>query len=90
MDRMRRRAERFRFLLDDPRRPTLSAVALRWVLAQPGVHTVVPGVKNVAEIQDAIDAAALPPFTDAELARIERIAAGEEDGRDEPALEGTR
>jgi aryl-alcohol dehydrogenase-like predicted oxidoreductase len=90
MARMRRRAERFRFLLDDPRRPTLSAVALRWVLAQPGVHTVVPGVKNVAEIEDAIDAAALPPFTDAELARIERIAAGEEDGRDEPALEGTR
>ena len=79
MSLMRARASRLRFLLDDPRRPTLSATALRYVLAQTGVHTVVPGVKNSAEIIDAIEAADLPPFTPDELARIGRIAAGEED-----------
>lgn len=78
MQRMLARGDRLRFLLDD-RRPTLSSVALRYVLAQPGISTVVPGVKNVAEIEDAVAAAKLPPFTDAELARIASIAAGEED-----------
>lgn len=84
MAAVRRRAERLRFLLDDPRRPTLSATAMRYSLGQPGVHTVVPGVKNSAEIVDAIEAADLPWFTDAELARIARIAAGEEDEEDAP------
>jgi len=54
------------------------------VLDQAGVHTVVPGVKNAAEIIDAIEAADLPPFTEAELARIARIAGGEEDEGDAP------
>jgi aryl-alcohol dehydrogenase-like predicted oxidoreductase len=79
---MRRRAERFRFLLDDPRRPTLSGAALRYAIGQPGVHTVIPGIKNVAEVEDAVAASTLPGFTDAELARITRIAAGDEDEED--------
>jgi aryl-alcohol dehydrogenase-like predicted oxidoreductase len=78
MQRMQARGDRLRFLLDE-RRPTLSSVALRYVLAQPGIGTVVPGVKNAAEIEDAVAAAKLPPFTDEELARIARIGAGEED-----------
>lgn len=83
MAAMRRRAERFRFLLDDPRRPTLSATAMRYALGRAGVSTVVPGVKNTTEIVDAIEAADLPWFTEAELARIARIAAGEEDEEDD-------
>jgi aryl-alcohol dehydrogenase-like predicted oxidoreductase len=78
MHRMQARADRLRFLLDD-RRPTLSSVALRYVLAQPGPTTVVPGVKNQAEIEDAVAAAELPEFTEAELARIASISAGKED-----------
>jgi aryl-alcohol dehydrogenase-like predicted oxidoreductase len=81
---MRRRAERFRFLLDDPRRRTLSSIALRYVIDQAGVDTVVPGFKNAAEVEDALDALGLPPFTPAELARIARIAAGEEDEEEMP------
>jgi aryl-alcohol dehydrogenase-like predicted oxidoreductase len=77
--RMLERAERLRFLLDEER-PRLSTVALRYVIDQPGVHSVVPGVKNVAEIEDAVAATSLPPFTQAELLRIARIAAGYEDG----------
>jgi aryl-alcohol dehydrogenase-like predicted oxidoreductase len=76
--RMRRRADAMRELLGGERR-TLSGAAIRFCLQRPEIDTVVPGVKNVAEIEDAIDAAALPPFTDAELARIAAIAAGEED-----------
>ncbi len=78
LERMRRRADALRELLGGERR-TLSAAAVRFVLQRPEVDTVVPGVKNVAEIEDAIAAADLPPFTDAELARIAAIAAGEED-----------
>ena len=81
---MRRRAERFHFLLDDPRRRTLSATALRYVIDRPGVDTVVPGIKNVAEVEDALDAVGLPPFTPAEEARIARIAAGDEDEEGAP------
>jgi len=81
---MRRRAERFRFLLDDPRRRSLSATALCYVIDRPGVDTVVPGIKNVAEVEDALDALGLPPFTPAEEARIARIAAGEEDEEGTP------
>lgn len=80
--RSRARADKLRFLLDE-RRPTVSGVALRYVLEQAGVDTVVPGVKNVAEIEDAAAAADLPPFSDEELARIARIAAGEEDHGEE-------
>ena len=72
---MRRRADALRELLGGERR-TLSAAAIRFVLQRPEVDTVVPGVKNVAEIEEAIAAAELPPFTDAELTRIAEIAAG--------------
>ena len=75
---------RDRFLLDDPRRRSLSATALRYVIDRPGVDTVVPGIKNVAEVEDALDAIGLPPFTPAEEARIARIAAGEEDEEGTP------
>lgn len=78
LERMRRRADALRDLLGGERW-TLSAAAIRFVLQRPEVDTVVPGVKNVAEIEDATAAADLPPFTDAELARIAAIAAGEED-----------
>lgn len=78
LELMRRRADALREILGGERR-TLSAAAIRFVLQRPEVGTVVPGVKNVAEIEEAIDAADLPPFTDAELARIAAIAAGNAD-----------
>jgi len=76
---MRRRAAALRDLLVGGQRRTLSEAAIRFCLQRPEIDTVIPGVKNVAEIEEAIDAAALPPFTDEELARIAAIAAGEED-----------
>ncbi len=77
-NRMRARADALRDLLRAEGR-TLSRAAIRFCLQRPEIHTVVPGVKNFVEIEDAIEAAALPPFTESELAAIAAIAAGEED-----------
>lgn len=77
MDTMRRRAAALRELVGGERR-TLSAAAIRFVLQRPEVDTVLPGVKNVAEVEDAVAAADLPPFTDAELALVSKIYAGED------------
>jgi aryl-alcohol dehydrogenase-like predicted oxidoreductase len=47
--------------------------ALRWVVQQPGVTTVIPGARNPQQARQNAAAARLPPFTDAELAAIEDI-----------------
>lgn len=78
LERMRRRADALRELLGGERR-TLSAAAIRFCLTRPEIHTVIPGIKNVAEVEDAVAAVDLPPFSTGELERISRIAAGEED-----------
>ncbi|WP_139957563.1 aldo/keto reductase [Flavicella sediminum] len=41
--------------------------ALRWVLDQPGVSTVLSGAKNLNELKGAISASNAQPFTEAEL-----------------------
>jgi aryl-alcohol dehydrogenase-like predicted oxidoreductase len=48
-------------------------VALRWVIQQPGVTTVIPGARNVTQAQQNASAAALPPLTGAQLQGIEDI-----------------
>ncbi len=44
--------------------------ALRWVIQQPGVSTVIPGARNPEQARQNASAALLPPLTDAELAAI--------------------
>jgi aryl-alcohol dehydrogenase-like predicted oxidoreductase len=41
---------------------TLSQVALRFCLDHPGIATVVPGAKNVAELEEAVACVDLPPL----------------------------
>ncbi len=41
---------------------TLAQFALRWVLDQPGVSTVIPGARNVGQVAQNVAAAALPPL----------------------------
>jgi aryl-alcohol dehydrogenase-like predicted oxidoreductase len=53
-----------------PAGATPAQAALRWVIQQPGVSTVIPGARNAAQAQQNAAAAALPPFSDAELAAI--------------------
>ncbi len=50
-----------------------AAFALRWVIDQPGVTTVIPGARNVEQVRGNVAAADLPPLTDGQLADLERI-----------------
>jgi aryl-alcohol dehydrogenase-like predicted oxidoreductase len=52
---------------------TPAQAALRWVIQQPGVSTVIPGARNAEQAEQNAAAAALPPFGDAELAAIEDL-----------------
>jgi aryl-alcohol dehydrogenase-like predicted oxidoreductase len=48
-------------------------VALRWVIQQPGVSTVIPGARSPEQARQNAAAAHLPPLTEAELGAIEDI-----------------
>jgi aryl-alcohol dehydrogenase-like predicted oxidoreductase len=50
-----------------------SAFALRWVIDQPGVTTVIPGARDVAQVRGNVAAASLAPLTDSQLADLERL-----------------
>ena len=49
---------------------TPAQAALRWVIQQPGVTTVIPGARNVEQAEANAAVAALPPLPDATLAAI--------------------
>jgi aryl-alcohol dehydrogenase-like predicted oxidoreductase len=53
-----------------PAGATPAQAALRWVIQQPGVSTVIPGARNAGLAEQNAAAAALPPFSDADLAAI--------------------
>jgi aryl-alcohol dehydrogenase-like predicted oxidoreductase len=52
---------------------TTAEKALRWVIQQPGVTTVIPGARNVTQARQNAAAADLPAFTASELDKIEAI-----------------
>ena len=52
---------------------TTAAFALRWVIDQPGVTTVIPGARNVEQVRANVAAADLPPLTSGQLADLERV-----------------
>ncbi len=52
---------------------TPAQAALRWVIQQPGVSTVIPGARNPAQAGQNAAAAQLPPFSEAQLAAIEDL-----------------
>jgi aryl-alcohol dehydrogenase-like predicted oxidoreductase len=52
---------------------TPAQVALRWVVQQAGVTSVIPGASSVRQAQGNAAAADLPPLTDDELAALERL-----------------
>ena len=56
-----------------PGGPRTAQVALRWVIQQPGVTTVIPGARSPEQARQNAAAAALPPLTDAELGAIEDL-----------------
>jgi aryl-alcohol dehydrogenase-like predicted oxidoreductase len=56
-----------------PPGPSTAQVALRWVIQQPGVTTVIPGARNPQQAQQNAAGAALPPLTQAQLNAIEDL-----------------
>jgi aryl-alcohol dehydrogenase-like predicted oxidoreductase len=50
-----------------------AAFALRWVIDQPGVTTVIPGARSVEQVRGNVAAAGLPPLTATQLADLERL-----------------
>lgn len=49
---------------------TLAQQALKWIMQQEGVTTVIPGFKNVQQVENNIGATYLTDFTQEELSRI--------------------
>ena len=47
--------------------------ALRWVIQQPGVTTVIPGARGTGQARQNAEAAGLPPLSQAELDQIEAL-----------------
>jgi aryl-alcohol dehydrogenase-like predicted oxidoreductase len=52
---------------------TPAQLALRWILDQPGLTTVIPGARNAAQVDGNVAAAGLPPLDEATLVELERI-----------------
>jgi aryl-alcohol dehydrogenase-like predicted oxidoreductase len=50
-----------------------AAFALRWVIDQPGVTTVIPGARTPEQVRGNVAAADLPPLTDTQLTDLERL-----------------
>lgn len=50
-----------------------AAFALRWVIDQPGVTTVIPGARNVTQVRGNVAAASMAPLSDAQLSDLERV-----------------
>jgi aryl-alcohol dehydrogenase-like predicted oxidoreductase len=50
-----------------------AAFALRWVIDQPGVTTVIPGARNVTQVRGNVAAATLAPLNDSQLSDLERV-----------------
>jgi L-glyceraldehyde 3-phosphate reductase len=54
---------------------TLAQMAIAWVLRDPRVTSALVGARNVAQLDDSLDAVKNIAFTDAELTEIDRHAA---------------
>ncbi|MFJ8622701.1 aldo/keto reductase [Kitasatospora sp. NPDC093550] len=56
-----------------PEGATAAQTALRWIVQQPGVTTVIPGARNVAQARANAAAAALPPLPPATLTAVREL-----------------
>jgi len=52
---------------------TLPRFALRWILDQDGVSTVIPGARNAEQVRQNTSAASLPPLREEQLAGVRDV-----------------
>jgi aryl-alcohol dehydrogenase-like predicted oxidoreductase len=62
--------------LAQPGQRTLAQAALRFVLDEPSVSVVIPGIKTVEHAEENLAASVLPPFSDAERQAITDLLEG--------------
>ncbi|MEX0273752.1 MAG: aldo/keto reductase [Flavobacteriaceae bacterium] len=63
----------FAFLLDGHKNVKLPQAALRWVLDQNGISSVLSGAKNQQELQEAVQASQMRPYTQEALAKAKQV-----------------
>ena len=56
-----------------PEGATLATFALRWILMHEAVTCVIPGGKRPSQVDENCSAAALPPFSDAVMAKVRDV-----------------
>jgi aryl-alcohol dehydrogenase-like predicted oxidoreductase len=49
---------------------TISQIALRFCLDNNGIHTVIPGVKTVSELEEAVACSEMPPLSEVYMSEI--------------------
>ena len=64
--------ESFKFLIRDDIK-SMPQAALRWVLDQKGISTVLSGAKNIAELKGAVSASEAKPFSAEELTLAKKL-----------------
>jgi aryl-alcohol dehydrogenase-like predicted oxidoreductase len=52
---------------------TMAQLALRWILMFPAVTCAIPGAKRPAQVEENVEAAALPPLPEEIMSQIDRI-----------------
>jgi aryl-alcohol dehydrogenase-like predicted oxidoreductase len=72
VERMLRRVQSLDFLKQKGKR-TLSRAAFIFCLMNPGIATIIPGVKNTAEIEEAAACSGARPLSKADLTRIAEL-----------------
>jgi aryl-alcohol dehydrogenase-like predicted oxidoreductase len=65
--------DRIRFLCEPGTGRTMAQAALRFILAQPQMTTVIPTITNEAELREYAGTAEAPELTDDELARVAEL-----------------
>jgi aryl-alcohol dehydrogenase-like predicted oxidoreductase len=56
-----------------PAEVAMARFALRWIIDQPGVSTVIPGARNPQQAEGNVAAAALPPLSDEQQKAVQEI-----------------
>lgn len=51
-------------------RGNMTRAALKWIMQQKGISTVIPGFKNVKQVEDNLQAVNIPAFSSSELEKI--------------------
>jgi myo-inositol catabolism protein IolS len=52
---------------------TLAQLALQFAMAHPAISSVIPGAKNLRQLEENLSAALLPPLSESELCLLEQV-----------------